>query len=238
METHLQRNDMPTRAQRFDVEVPADIWIPNQDEYITPPAKGNGLPGKFLSSARKGFKFSLKAFVESVVNAMGLGGESTTAGNGLTLVGDEVKLGGTLSEDTSLAGPKNFTIDLGGASNKTLTLTAPNSGGNIAMTTHSDITMTTTNAAGSIDRTSAGSITDIATGTLSLSSGSQASLTGTTAIISTSALSNGKITLSSDIGVVSIVACPIYADNAAALGGGLLADDVYKTATGELRIVV
>lgn len=29
-----------------------------------------------------------------------------------------------------------------------------------------------------------------------------------------------------------------FADNAAALGGGLVADDVYKTATGELRIVV
>ena len=29
-----------------------------------------------------------------------------------------------------------------------------------------------------------------------------------------------------------------YADNAAALAGGLVAGDVYKTATGELRIVV
>ena len=29
-----------------------------------------------------------------------------------------------------------------------------------------------------------------------------------------------------------------FADNAAALGGGLVANDVYKTATGELRIVV
>jgi hypothetical protein len=33
-------------------------------------------------------------------------------------------------------------------------------------------------------------------------------------------------------------ACPIFADNAAALAGGLVADDVYKTATGELRITV
>jgi hypothetical protein len=31
---------------------------------------------------------------------------------------------------------------------------------------------------------------------------------------------------------------PVYANNAAAITGGLLADDVYKTATGELRIVV
>lgn len=31
---------------------------------------------------------------------------------------------------------------------------------------------------------------------------------------------------------------PTYADNAAALAGGLIADAVYKTATGELRIVV
>lgn len=31
---------------------------------------------------------------------------------------------------------------------------------------------------------------------------------------------------------------PIYATNAAALAGGLIAGDVYKTATGELRIVV
>ncbi len=29
-----------------------------------------------------------------------------------------------------------------------------------------------------------------------------------------------------------------FADNAAALGGGLVVNDVYKTATGELRIVV
>lgn len=31
---------------------------------------------------------------------------------------------------------------------------------------------------------------------------------------------------------------PEFADNAAALAGGLAVDDVYKTATGELRIVV
>lgn len=30
----------------------------------------------------------------------------------------------------------------------------------------------------------------------------------------------------------------VYADNAAAVAGGLAVDDVYKTATGELRIVV
>ena len=31
---------------------------------------------------------------------------------------------------------------------------------------------------------------------------------------------------------------PIYANNAAALAGGLIAGDVYKTSGGELRIVV
>jgi hypothetical protein len=31
---------------------------------------------------------------------------------------------------------------------------------------------------------------------------------------------------------------PVYANNAAALAGGLIAGDVYKTSTGELRIVV
>jgi len=30
----------------------------------------------------------------------------------------------------------------------------------------------------------------------------------------------------------------VYANNSAAIAGGLVADDVYKTATGELRIVV
>jgi hypothetical protein len=35
-----------------------------------------------------------------------------------------------------------------------------------------------------------------------------------------------------------LTALPEYADNAAALTGGLIAGDVYKTATGELRIVV
>lgn len=31
---------------------------------------------------------------------------------------------------------------------------------------------------------------------------------------------------------------PIYANNAAAIAGGLAVNDVYKTSTGELRIVV
>jgi len=37
---------------------------------------------------------------------------------------------------------------------------------------------------------------------------------------------------------LKLTALPIYANNAAALAGGLIAGDVYKTATGELRIVV
>ena len=39
-------------------------------------------------------------------------------------------------------------------------------------------------------------------------------------------------------GVVNLSSAPTYADNAAALAGGLVAGDVYKTATGELRITV
>jgi len=39
-------------------------------------------------------------------------------------------------------------------------------------------------------------------------------------------------------GTVRLQGLPVYADNAAAITGGLVADDVYKTATGELRIVV
>ena len=39
-------------------------------------------------------------------------------------------------------------------------------------------------------------------------------------------------------GTVRLQGLPTYANNAAAIAGGLVADDVYKTATGELRIVV
>jgi hypothetical protein len=39
-------------------------------------------------------------------------------------------------------------------------------------------------------------------------------------------------------GTVRLQGLPVYANNAAAITGGLVADDVYKTATGELRIVV
>jgi hypothetical protein len=39
-------------------------------------------------------------------------------------------------------------------------------------------------------------------------------------------------------GTVRLQGLPTYADNAAAITGGLVADDVYKTSTGELRIVV
>ena len=37
---------------------------------------------------------------------------------------------------------------------------------------------------------------------------------------------------------LKLTALPIYANNAAAIAGGLIATDVYKTSTGELRIVV
>lgn len=39
-------------------------------------------------------------------------------------------------------------------------------------------------------------------------------------------------------GTFILANCPIYADNAAALLGGLAVETLYKTATGEIRIVV
>lgn len=104
---------MPTRTQRFDVEVPADIWIPNQDEYITPPSRKGGILGRFRSTPRKNFKFSLKAFVEKVVNAMGLGSsEATTASNGLTEVVNDVQLGGDLTANTTIDGLNTYELTL------------------------------------------------------------------------------------------------------------------------------
>ena len=46
----------------------------------------------------------------------------------------------------------------------------------------------------------------------------------------------GRTTLSTQL--LKLPGLPTYADNAAALAGDLVADDVYKTATGEVRIVV
>jgi len=37
---------------------------------------------------------------------------------------------------------------------------------------------------------------------------------------------------------LQLTALPIYANNAAAIAGGLTVGDIYKTSTGELRIVV
>jgi hypothetical protein len=37
---------------------------------------------------------------------------------------------------------------------------------------------------------------------------------------------------------LNLLNLPIYADNASAVSGGLAVNDVYKTTTGELRIVV
>ena len=38
-------------------------------------------------------------------------------------------------------------------------------------------------------------------------------------------------------GIVNVVNTPIYASNALALAGGLVAGDIYKSATGALSIV-
>ena len=37
---------------------------------------------------------------------------------------------------------------------------------------------------------------------------------------------------------LNLTGLSVYADNAAAVAGGLVENDVYKTATGELRIVI
>jgi hypothetical protein len=37
---------------------------------------------------------------------------------------------------------------------------------------------------------------------------------------------------------ITLTALPVYANNAAALSGGLAVNDVYRTSTGELRIVI
>lgn len=59
-----------------------------------------------------------------------------------------------------------------------------------------------------------------------------AQFTSTTALIKASAL------LTLEFGSAKFIGLPTFADNAAAITGGLLTDNVYKTATGELRIVV
>ena len=46
-----------------------------------------------------------------------------------------------------------------------------------------------------------------------------------------------RVTGDIDGTTLSITLLPTYADNAAALAGGLVAKDVYRTATGDLKIV-
>jgi hypothetical protein len=49
---------------------------------------------------------------------------------------------------------------------------------------------------------------------------------------------NGIYTLATLSDILKIANVPVYATNAAAITGGLVADNIYKTVTGELRIVV
>ena len=56
---------------------------------------------------------------------------------------------------------------------------------------------------------------------------------GITALGGTTSLANTTVS-----GLPKLTGLSTFADNATALGGGLVANDVYKTATGELRIVV
>lgn len=63
-----------------------------------------------------------------------------------------------------------------------------------------------------------------------------ASAGGTTGIATKSESAGGTALLT--IGKIQAQSLPIYANNAAAVSGGLAVDFIYKTATGELRIVV
>lgn len=49
---------------------------------------------------------------------------------------------------------------------------------------------------------------------------------------------NEELATLSNAGVLSLHLCPTFADNSAAVSGGLVTNNVYKTSTGELRIVV
>ena len=48
----------------------------------------------------------------------------------------------------------------------------------------------------------------------------------------------GDLVVDATTGVVSMGSTPTYEDNATALAGGLVAGDIYATATGELRVVI
>ncbi len=61
---------------------------------------------------------------------------------------------------------------------------------------------------------------------------------GVTATSSFGVLGTASLANTTVSGLPKLTGLSTFADNAAALGGGLVADDVYKTATGELRIVV
>lgn len=75
------------------------------------------------------------------------------------------------------------------------------------------------------------------TGAVSLTAGitvgTNAGITGNATVGGTLGVT-GKATLAGG----AAATLPEYADNAAALGGGLVAGDIYKTATGEVRITV
>jgi hypothetical protein len=78
------------------------------------------------------------------------------------------------------------------------------------------------------------------TGTISASSVSGGAITATsvtaTGPVSVTSLSaSGAATIA---GVPKLTGLSVYASNAAAVSGGLAVNSVYKTATGELRIVV
>lgn len=59
---------------------------------------------------------------------------------------------------------------------------------------------------------------------------------GNTLVAGTLTVQGNTITASS-VATLKLAALPVYADNAAAVSGGLVTGDVYQTAAGELRIV-
>jgi hypothetical protein len=73
------------------------------------------------------------------------------------------------------------------------------------------------------------------TGEVSTGALTSTSLTSTGAASVASLASTGAVTIA---GLPKLTGLSIYANNAAAVTGGLTVNSVYKTATGELRIVV
>jgi hypothetical protein len=102
-----------------------------------------------------------------------------------------------------------------------------NSSGNIQWGTVNSVLQSAPVDLGSQPLTTTG---EVSTGALT-----STSLTSTGAASVASLASTGAVTIA---GLPKLTGLSIYANNAAAVTGGLTVNSVYKTATGELRIVV